>query len=47
MNQYEAKKATEFKNKIVIYLEAIMQLQQEVRDSGYSSLYYHYPIYCS
>lgn len=30
VNQYEAKKATEFKNKIVIYLEAIMQLQQEL-----------------
>ena len=28
--QYEAKKAVEFKSKIVIYLEAIMQLQQEV-----------------
>lgn len=31
VNQYEAKKANEFKTKIVTYLEAIMQLQQEVR----------------
>jgi len=28
--QYEAKKADEFRSKIVIYLEGIMQLQQEV-----------------
>jgi len=31
VNQYEAKKANEFKTKIVTYLEGIMQLQEEVR----------------
>ena len=39
VNQYEAKKATEFKNKIVVYLEAIMQLQQEVRNKKYQSYF--------